>query len=80
MVIRYQRQEALSTMRQVNKAFGLLNPPSWYEKTVKDVKKAVTGLIGILTHQKQKPIRVSWKDQHCTARVRFIDRFLATDP
>ena len=40
-VSRYQRRRALSTMRKVNKAFHLPDPPFWYQRTYKDVEKAL---------------------------------------
>lgn len=53
----YQRQKALSTMRMVNEAFVLPDPPSWHERTIKGVKKAYTVFKRVFMPREQETVR-----------------------
>lgn len=54
----YQRQQALTMMHTVNKAYNLPNPPpSWQEKIIKSIEKTLKWLRKLFTKQKQEPAR-----------------------
>ena len=57
--IRYQRQNAIFVMREVNKFYGLPNPPSWYQKLFKSTMAAIVKLANEVIYYKREPIRVS---------------------
>lgn len=69
MMIRHQRQQAVSLMHTVNRAYGSSNPPYWYRKTLDGVKKAVYwSRRGFVSIQKA-PARVSWGWSICSKRI-----------
>lgn len=53
--------EALSVMRDYNKAYKLPNPPTWYEIVAKSIKKAGVSFKKVLIPRKWEPSRVSIK-------------------
>ena len=65
--IRYQKRQALSIMRKVNKAFDLPNPSSWHAKKAESIKKAILWLKSVFMSGKQQPTRVSWGYESCAA-------------
>lgn len=67
---RRQRRDATSLMRNVNEAYKLSNPSSWYEKIVKNIEKAATGFKRVFMSQKQEPTRVRPENQsHSSSQV-----------
>ena len=61
-------------MRQVNRAYGLPNPPAWHEKVFTVFRKGVMKLRGILLLPGQQPARVSGHIHRRTALENFVDR------
>ena len=59
MNIRFQRQQALSVMRAVNKAYGLPNPPAWHERLNKAIQKAARNLKLMFKPRKLETKRVN---------------------
>ena len=56
---RYQRRQALGTMRLVNETFVLPNPPSFLSTAVKGIKSVISGLRKALSSHNREPVRVS---------------------
>ena len=76
---RYQRQEALYIMHEVNKTFGLPNPPSWYDTATKGITKTVERLKRATMLSGQGPARVSLKSHISVAQVNCTKIFIAAD-
>ena len=66
---RYQRQQALFIMHEVNKTFELPNSPSWYDIAAKSITKTVARLKGATTPPTQGPVRVSSSGPNCVTRI-----------
>ncbi len=56
---RFQRQKALSIMRDVNQAYHLPNPPTWRAKTHRVMRKVFDLLSMLFTKGQQHLPRVS---------------------
>ena len=54
-------------MREVNEAFVLPNPPSWFKVASQGVEKMITGLKQMIIPPEKELIRVSWSDQFAAA-------------
>ena len=58
-IIRNQRSEALSTMRFVNDAYSLPNPPTWAQSVARMVKNAALKAARLLTFLQQDLLKVN---------------------
>ena len=60
-------------MREVNKAYKLPNPPTWYQTLFKSTIAAIVKLAKKITYYKREPVRVSWTNIKPAHIIRLDD-------
>lgn len=56
-------------MRKVNQAYGLPDPPMWYQTLFKSTIAAMVKLVKNVMHYKKEPVRVRNKSPNCADRL-----------
>ena len=56
---RYQRQQAITLMHEVNKIFNVPDPPLWSDVAIKSIPKFIARLKGAIIPSNKKVIQVS---------------------